>query len=321
MRAWQIDAVDRAPALREIPLPRPQPGEGLVAIHACGLNFADLLMQQGKYQQKPSFPFIPGLECAGTLVALGPGTAGPPAGTRVAVNAGLGGLAEMGCFPVASLVPIPDAVSFEQAAAVQVAYGTSLLALDHIARLGRGETLLVLGAAGGVGLTAVELGALMGARVIACARGAERLAIARAAGADELIDSDDPDLKARLKALGGVDVVYDPVGGPAFDAALRATRPGGRLLTIGYASGEVPQIAANLLLVKNISVHGLWWGGYAAFAPEVVARILGTLFDRLAAGRLSPHISQILPMERLPEGLDLLRGRKATGKVVIRIRD
>jgi NADPH2:quinone reductase len=317
MRAWQIDTLGSPASLRHLPDPAPGQGEARIAIHACGLNFADLLMADGKYQEKPALPFTPGLELAGTVLALGPGTQGPAPGTRVAVYGGKGGLAEQGCFPVESLLPIPPSMSFAEAAGFQIAYGTSHLALAHKARLQPGETLLVLGAAGGVGLTAVEVGKLMGARVIASARGPDKLAIARAAGADEVIDSDHPDLKSALKDLGGVDVVYDPVGGAAFDAALRATRPDGRILAIGFASGTVPQIPANLLLVKNITVIGFWWGGYLAFAPHLLRDSLATLLDWHGKGHLHPHISHRLPMDRLAEGLDLLRSRVATGKVVI----
>jgi NADPH2:quinone reductase len=211
-------------------------------------------------------------------------------------------------------------MSFAEAAGFQIAYGTSHLALAHKARLQPGETLLVLGAAGGVGLTAVEVGKKMGARVIACARGADKLAIARAAGADDVIDSDTPDLKSALKAMGGADVVYDPVGGPAFDAALRATKPDGRILAIGFASGTVPQVPANILLVKNITVIGFWWGGYLARSPHLLRDSLATLLDWYAQGRLKPHISHHLPLDRLPDGLELLRSRAATGKVVIDIQ-
>jgi NADPH:quinone reductase len=214
MRAWQIADLDRPATLLDLPVPTPRPGESRIAIEACGLNFADLLMAKGQYQEKPALPFIPGLELAGTVLDHGPGTDGPAPGTRVAVYAGQGGLAEQGCFPVESLLPIPDSMSFAEAAGFQIAYGTSHLALAHKARLQPGETLLVLGAAGGVGLTAVEVGKQMGARVIACARGAEKLAIARATGADEVIDSDTPDLKSALKAMGGADVVYDPSAAP-----------------------------------------------------------------------------------------------------------
>lgn len=319
MRAWQINAVSEPATLRDLPRPTPAAGEVLVRVAACGLNFADLLMAAGRYQERPALPFIPGMELSGTVEALGAGTSGPALGTRVAAFCGTGGLAEYICLPADRLIVLPDAMSMEAAAGFQVAYGTSHLALGHKARLQPGETLLVLGAAGGVGLTAVEIGKRMGARVIACARGADRLAVAAAAGADHLIDSDAPDLRDALRALGGVDVVYDAIGGPAFDAALHATRPEGRLLTIGFASGTVPQIAANLLLVKNLTVIGLYWGGYLRFNPKALTDSLAELFAWYADGHLRPHISHILPMERLPEGLALLKDRQATGKVVIRL--
>lgn len=319
MRAWTIEQIGIAAVQKDIPAKAPEQGQASISIAACGLNFADLLMQDGTYQERPPLPFIPGMEIAGTVIALGPDTAGPAPGTRVAVVAGWGGLAEMGCFPVSRMVALPAAMPFTDAAAFQIAYGTSHLALHHRARLQPGETLLVFGAAGGVGLTAVELGKKMGARVIACARGDNRLAVAKAAGADSVIDSESPDLKDQLKSLGGVDVVYDPVGGPGFDMALRATKPEGRLLTIGFASGHVPQIAANLLLVKNLTVMGLYFGGYLGFAPAVVATSLATLFGWYEDGTLKPHISHVLPFDRVHDGLDLLRNRKATGKVVITV--
>ena len=176
---------------------------------------------------------------------------------------------------------------------------------------------MVLGAAGGVGLTAVEIGKLMGARVIACARGAEKLSVAHAAGADELIDAADDDILATCKALGGVDVVYDPVGGEQFRAAFRACRPEARILAIGFASGEVPRIPANHLLVKNLSVMGFYWGGYLSFRPRVVTDSLSRLLEWYAEGRLRPHVSHTFPLERTQEAFDLLRARKSTGKVVI----
>ncbi len=317
MRAWTIEQIGIAAVQKDISPKTPEQGEANIAIAACGLNFADLLMQDGTYQERPPLPFIPGMEIAGTVMALGPDTTGPAPGARVAVVAGWGGLAESGCFPVSRMVALPASMSFTDAAAFQIAYGTSHLALDHRARLQPGETLLVLGAAGGVGLTAVELGKKMGARVIACARGDHRLAVAKAAGADIVIDSESPDLKDQLKSLGGVDVVYDPVGGAAFDIALRATKPEGRLLTIGFASGHVPQIPANLLLVKNLTVIGLYFGGYLNFAPARVAASLAKLFGWYEDGGLHPHISHILPFDRLQDGMTLLRDRKATGKVVI----
>jgi NADPH:quinone reductase len=317
MRAWIIEQIGSPAVQKQVPDTLPAKGEALISIAACGLNFADLLMQDGAYQERPPLPFIPGMEIAGTVMALGPDTAGPALGTRVAVLAGWGGLAQQGCFPTSHMVPLPQSMPFTHAAAFQIAYGTSHIALNHRARLQPDETLLVLGAAGGVGLTAVELGKKMGARVIASARGAERLAIAKAAGADILIDSDTGDLKDQLKAQGGVDVVYDPVGGAGFDAALRATKPEGRILTIGFASGQVPQIPANILLVKNLTVMGLYFGGYQSFSPDVLKSSLATLLDWYATGSLHPHISHTLPFDQLHDGMNLLRTRAATGKVVI----
>ena len=317
MRAFRLSDRSAPPRIVQLPDPVPGPGEALVRIAACGLNFADLLMIGGTYQDTPPLPFTLGMEVAGTVLALGPGSDGPPPGTRVAVYAGSGGLAELGCFPVDRCLAIPDGMPFADAAAFQIAYGTSHLALDHRARLRPGETLLVLGAAGGIGLTAVEIGKRMGARVIACARGADKLAVARAAGADHLIDSGAGALRDAVRALGGADVVYDPVGGDLFAEALRATNPEGRLLTLGFASGSVPQIPANHLLVKNLTVIGLYWGGYLAFRPEVLTGSLATLLGWYAQGGLSPHISHSLPLDRAAEALDLLRQRRATGKVVV----
>jgi len=288
-----------------------------VRIAACGLNFADLLMADGKYQDTPDPPFTLGMEVAGTVEEVGPDTEGPAPGTRIAVFSGQGGLAEQGCFPVERAVLLPDAMGFAEAAAFQIAYGTSHLALDYKARLQPGENLLVLGAAGGVGLTAVEIGKAMGATVIACARGQDKLAVARAAGADHLIDAETDDIRTAVRDLGGADVVYDPVGGDQFKAAFRACNPEARLLPIGFASGDVPQIPANHLLVKNLTVMGLYWGGYLRFAPHVVTDSLATLMDLFTAGRIKPHVSHILPLDRADEGLELLRTRKSTGKVVI----
>jgi NADPH2:quinone reductase len=267
----------------------------------------------------PACPFTLGMELAGTVEALGPGTEGPPPGTRVAVFAGHGALAEYGAFPADRCLPIPASMSFETAAGFLIAYGTSHLALERRARLRPGETLLVLGAGGGVGLTAVEIGALMGARVIAAARGTAKLEAARAAGAELCLDTDTTDLREAVKAAGGADVVYDAVGGAQFRAALRATRPEGRILLIGFASGDLPEIPANHLLVKNISVMGFYWGGHLAFAPEALTGSLSTLMNWHAEGRLRPHVSHVLPLDRAAEGLELLRSRAATGKVVVRI--
>lgn len=321
MRALQVVELGKPPVVADVEAPEPGPGEVQLAIEACGLNFADLLMIDGRYQERPELPFTLGMEVAGRVTAVGPGVAAPSPGTRVAVFAGQGGLAEAGVFPADRCVEIPADMPATDAAAFQVAYGTSHLALGLRAGLRPGETLLVLGAAGGVGLTAVELGHLMGARVIAVARGRERLEAARAAGADHLIDSETADLRAEVKALGGADVVYDPVGGAQFDAALRACRPGARLIPLGFASGDIPQIPANILLVKNLTVIGFYWGGYLKFDAEALHDSLATLLGWYAEGRLRPHVGQVLPLDRAVEGLEALRNRTATGKVVIHIAE
>lgn len=316
-RAFQVLTFDAPPALTLIDAREPAEGEVGLKILACGLNFADILMASGRYQDTPSVPFTLGMEVCGEVVSLGSGVTAPPIGTRVAVFAGHGGLAEYGCFPAERCLPLPDAMPSDVAAGFQVAYGTSHLALTRRARLKTGETLLVLGAAGGVGLTAVEIGAVLGARVIAVARGAAKLDIAKEAGANITFDADDPDLLTKLKDLGGVDVVYDPVGGDLFKVALRACNREARILAIGFASGDVPQVPANHLLVKNVDVLGFYWGGYLNFAPDALMESMAELLTWYSDGRLTPHISHVLPLDQAPEGLDLLRTRKATGKVVI----
>lgn len=286
-------------------------------IEACGLNFADLLMIKGNYQDTPPLPFTLGMEAAGIVDLVGASVTSLRAGDRVAVFAGSGGLAEFGCFQADRCIALPDAMPFTDAAAFQVAYGTSHLALHLRARLQPGETLLVLGAAGGVGLTAVEIGKLMGARVIAVARGQDKLAVAAKAGADHLIDSETQDIRDSVKALGGADVVYDPVGGDQFKAAMRACNPEARMLVIGFASGEVPQIPANILMVKNITVTGFYWGGYMGFRPAALTESLAQLSQWYDQGKLRPHVSHILSLANAAEGMDLLRRRISTGKVII----
>ncbi len=321
MRAMQVVELGQSLEMRDISMPTPKPGEVVVRVAACGLNFGDLLIVKGTYQEKPALPATIGMEMSGTISAVGDGVEGLNVGQRVAAYSGFGGLAEYAALPAQVCVPIPDEMSFTDAAAFLVAYGTSHVGLDYKARMQPGERLLVLGASGGVGLTAVELGKLMGAEVIACARGAEKLAVAKAAGADHLLDSDTVDLRAEVKALGGADVVYDPVGGDLFDAALRACNPEARLLPLGFASGGVPQIPANYLLVKNLTVMGYYWGGYTRVNPKVLTDSFATLFEWYQQGKLSPHVSHILPLDQANEGLELLRTRKATGKVVISVTD
>ncbi len=316
-RAFQVTDFSARPKIAEIIAPKPGRGEVLLEIRACGLNFADLLMAKGTYQDTPPPPFTLGMEVCGTVIAHGPDVTTPAIGSRVAVFGGQGGLAEQGVFPAALCREVPDVMPAPVAAGFQVAYGTSHLALTRRANLQPGETLLVLGAAGGVGLTAVEIGKALGANVIAVARGADKLAVAKAAGADHLIDSTDTDLKAAVKKLGGADVVYDPVGGDGFKAALGACNREARVLTIGFASGDVPQIPANIILVKNITVIGFYWGGYLKFNPTALTDSLAELMQMYVDGKLKPHVSHTLPLEQAQDALDLLSTRKATGKVVV----
>lgn len=317
MFAYQVTKPDHPAELVEVARPTPGADEVLIRIAACGLNFADLLMIKGSYQETPTPPFTLGMELSGVVEEAGEAVDNALIGTRVAVFSGGGGLAEYGVFRADQCVPIPDAMSFEDAAAFQIAYGTSHLALAHRARLAAGETLLVLGAAGGVGLTAVEVGKQMGAKVIAVARGQEKLAVAKSAGADHLIDSDTDDLREAVRALGGADVVYDPVGGPLFNEAFRACKPEARMLVIGFASGDVPSIPANHLLVKNVSLLGFYWGGYLKFNPGALTDSLAALFGWYADGALKPHVSHVLPLDQADAALELLRSRRSTGKVVV----
>ena len=316
MKAFQVQSFEQPPELVDVALPQPASGEVLLKISACGLNFADLLMQKGKYQDTPQPPFTLGMEVCGTVAALGEGVTGLSQGDRVVVFGGQGGLAEYGVFPAERCRPVPASMADAEAAGFMVAYGTSHLALTRRARLQEGETLLVLGAAGGVGLTAVEVGKQLGATVIAVARGQEKLAIARQAGADHLIDAG-ADLVTELRALGGVDVVYDAVGGQGFMDALRACKREARMLAIGFASGDVPQVPANHLLVKNVDVLGFYWGGYLKFNPAALGDSLAELMDWYDRGWITPHISHTVPLAEADQALQLLADRKSTGKVVV----
>ena len=316
MRAMRLHELNTRLRLDDIPMPQPGPGQLRLRIEACGLNFADTLKVKGRYQEKLPLPHALGIEVCGVVDALGEGVEGPALGTRVAALVDEG-LADYALADPRLCLPLPEGMSPEIAAAFQVAYGTSHIALDPCARLQPGEHLLVTGAAGGVGLTAVEIGALMGAEVIACARGPERLETARAAGAHHLIDSETQDIRETCLALGGVDVVYDAVGGDQWKAAFRACRFGARMLPIGFASGDIPQIPANILMVKNLTAIGVYWGAWKTHRPEALRDSLATLFGWWAEGRLKPHVSNVLTLEQAEQGLDLLRDRQATGKVII----
>jgi len=319
MRAMQVTAYDQPLSMQELDVPAPEAGQVLVKVHTCGLNFGDLLIIKGTYQEKPQLPFTLGMELCGTVTEVGEGVTAVKVGQRIAAYCGFNALAEYAAIPANVCVPIPDQMTDEDAAAFLIAYGTSHVALDYKAHLKAGERLLVLGASGGVGLTAVELGKLMGAEVVAVARGADKLAVASSMGADHLINSETDDIREVVKALGGADVVYDPIGGDQFKAALRACRPEARLIPLGFASGEVPQIPANHLLVKNLTVIGFYWGGYTRVNPKVLTDSFEVLIKWYVEGKIKPHVSNVLPLAQANEALDLLKTRKATGKVVVQI--
>ena len=295
-------------------------GEVAIAVRACGVNFFDALIVQGKYQSRPPLPFSPGGEVAGVIRAVGAGVTGLAAGTRVLAFTGHGGYAEEVIVDAASVVALPEEMDFATAAGFPITYATSYHALKDRGQLRSGETLLVLGAAGGVGLSAVEIGKIMGARVIAAASSEGKLAVAREHGADLLINYGASDLRERLReATGGkgVDVAYDPVGGAYAEPALRSLAAGGRYLVIGFASGEIPKIALNLLLLKVVSLVGVFWGAFAKAQPQRNAANMAELLDWYTQGRLRPHVSATFPLERYREALDAVMQRKALGKVVL----
>jgi NADPH2:quinone reductase len=309
-------------AVEEVPAPPLREGAVRIAVRAAGVNFADLLLIAGQYQEKPAFPFVPGAEAAGLVTEVGAGVNGLKAGDRVMALTGLGAYAEQAVVDAGKVLRVPDSMDFSSAAAFPVAYGTSHGALAWRARLQPEEWLLVTGAAGGVGLTAVEIGKAMGAKVIACAGGAEKLAVAQQHGADHLIDYSKEDIRERVKAITGgrgVNVVYDPVGGDAFDAALRSIAWGGRIIVIGFASGRVPQIPANIVLVKNIDIIGFYWGSYQTHNPRLLHSSFPQLFRWFEEGKIKPHVSHRFNLEQTPQALEALRDRKSTGKVVINV--
>ncbi len=304
----------------EVDAPPLNEGFVQVDVKAAGVNFPDILLVEGKYQAQPPFPFIPGTECSGVVSELGKNTAGFKPGDRVIVATMLGGFAEQAVAPAAQVIPIPDVMSFEHAAAFTTIYGTSYHALKQRAKLQPGETVLVLGAAGGVGLATVQLAKAMGAKVIAAASSAEKLEVAKEAGADELINYTSEDLKARVREITGnkgVDVVYDPVGGDYSEAALRATGWGGRYLVIGFAAGPIPKIPLNLALLNSRDILGVFWGAWAGRNPRENAQNMKELFDLYEAGKITPHISAAYPLEQFAQAFGDIMERRVKGKVIL----
>jgi NADPH2:quinone reductase len=322
MRAIVVDRwmEPRELALRDVPDPAIGPGMLGVDVRAAGCNFFDILMVRGQYQVKPPFPFVPGAELAGVVREVGAGVEGFAPGDRVLASVPLGAFAERAAVPAAGAWRMPEGLSFEAGAALPIVYPTSHVALVLRAALRAGETLLVHAAAGGVGIAAVQIGKALGARVIATAGGAEKLAVARRAGADVAIDYDAGEWVEAVRAATdgrGADVIYDPVGGDVFDASLKCIAWSGRLLVIGFASGRIPEVKLNRVLLKNIALVGLHWGAYAMHEPQRIAETFRALFALYAAGKIAPVIFRAYPLAELPEALAALGSRRTYGKVVV----
>jgi NADPH2:quinone reductase len=308
--------------VENVPDLEPGDGDAIVRVHAAGVNFPDVLIVQKLYQFKPELPFSPGGECAGVVEKIGAKVKNVKVGDKVIAFTGWGAFAEQVRADSRALVPVPPDVDFVTAASFVMTYATSYHALKDRAALKAGETLLVLGAAGGVGLAAIEIGKALGARVIACASTAEKLAVCKQHGADETINYATEDLKERIKALTdgkGANVVYDPVGGSFTEIALRNTAWRGRYLIVGFANGEIPKIPANLTLLKGSSVVGVFWGDYAKREPMNLMMDLRALFGWLKEGKLKPHVSATFPLERGAEAIRQLMDRKVSGKLVVTV--
>ena len=322
MRAVRIHELTGPSALRvdEVPTPAVSAGQVRIDVRAAGVNFPDILQTRGQYQFKPATPFSPGGEVAGVIGAVGDGVTSVKVGDRVAATMIYGAYAEQVVVPEFAAVKLPDNVSFEVGAATLLTYATTAHALIDRASLKQGDTLLVLGAAGGVGIAAVELGALLGARVIAAASNADKLAFCRAHGASEAIDYSSEDLKDRIKAItggNGVNVVYDPVGGPLAEQALRGTAWEGRYLVIGFASGEIPKIPLNLVLLKGCQIVGVFWGSFAMREPAKNRAHAEQIFQWISDGKLAPAVDAALPFTEAAEALARLERRQVKGKLVL----
>ena len=307
--------------LKEIPPPQAGPGEAVVRVKAAALNFFDTLIIAGKYQFKPPFPFSPAAEFAGVVESVGAGVTEVAPGDRVSGNIGWGAAREAVAVPAQALVKLPDALDFERAAGLTVIYATTLYALRERAALKSGEMLAVLGASGGTGLAAIELGKLMGARVIACASSDEKLKFARAHGADETVNYASKDLREALRRLGGehgIDVVYDPVGGPYAEPAVRSLAWLGRYLVVGFAAGDIPKLPLNLALLRSCDIRGVFWGAWVKREPEMQRAIMTDIVKWCAEGKLSAHVHAVYPLGDIAAALQAITDRKVMGKIVLR---
>jgi NADPH:quinone reductase len=307
--------------MADIAPPQAAAGEAVVRVKAAALNFFDTLIIAGKYQQKPPFPFSPAAEFAGIVESVAPGVTAVAPGDRVMTFMGWGAAREAIAVPAQQLIKLPQKLDFERAAGLSITYGTSLYALRERAQLKPGETLAVLGASGGAGLACVELGKLIGARVIACASSDEKLAFARAHGADETVNYEKHDLRDALKMLGGehgIDVVYDPVGGRYAEPAVRSLAWLGRYLVVGFTAGEIPKLPLNLVLLKSCDIRGVFWGSWSKRDPQAQHALLSDVARWAAEGKLSAHVHAIYPLDDIAAAMKLISDRKVMGKIVLR---
>ncbi|MDX2033388.1 MAG: NADPH:quinone oxidoreductase family protein [Blastocatellia bacterium] len=322
MKAWRVEDWCEPEQMKfaEIPAPEPKAGEIRIRNKAAALNFYDILMMQGKYQVRPPRPFTPGSEVSGVVESVGEGVTAFKVGDRVQGMAVGGAFAEMSILPAAKTFRMPDGMSFEEGAAMIVIYQTSYFALTNRTRIAQGEWLLVHAAAGGVGLSAMQIGRALGARVIATAGSDEKLQFCLSQGAEHAIDYRNPGWVDEVKTITGgrgADVIYDPVGGEVFDLSTKCIAPEGRLLVIGFAGGTIPSIAANRILLKNISIIGAYWGGYLEHHPEYMDEAQAALLEMYEAGRIKPIVSQTFPLAGAVEALQALATRRTFAKVVL----
>jgi NADPH2:quinone reductase len=322
MKAWRVHAwgEPETMSLEEVAEREPEAGEVRIRNHAAALNFFDILQVQGKYQVKPPFPFIPGAEVAGVVDAVGAGVTSVSRGDRVMAMPRGGAFAEYSYAPQSSVFAVPAAMSFEEAAAMPIVYQTSWFAMTHRSRISEGEWLLVHAGASGVGMSAIQIGKALGARVIATAGSAAKLEFARAQGADHAIDYTDPAWVEQVKEItgAGANTIYDPVGGDIFDLSTKCIASEGRILIIGFAAGRIPTIALNRVLLKNISLVGVLWGAYVGAHPEYAAEAHGALMKLYDAGKIRPSANAVYPFEEAPRGMRELAERKVMGKAVLK---
>jgi NADPH2:quinone reductase len=319
MKSMLLNSFNEKLRMADLPKPTCNAKEVLIRVLTTSLNFADILMTKGKYQEKYDLPFSPGMEVCGIITLIGEDSSSFKIGQRVVAYVGFGGLSEFITVSENLCFSVPDDISDEKAASLLIAYGSTELALNYKAKLKSDETLLVLGAAGGVGLSAVQIGKAMGANVVAVAKGKEKCKLTQLMGANLTFDSESVNLKRDLKTLDKIDVIYDPVGGDQFQVALAAAKPETRILPIGFASGEVPQIPANIVMVKNITIIGFYIGIYRTLNPNILRDCFQRLLEMWSQNIINPHISNVFSLEEANLALDIIEKRKSTGKVIVRV--